>query len=154
MSNAIIHFTKEKNNSMNKLSEPINKNLDVINKPVYKTHQESILSLLINNTIRKDSLKTTDTRNYQKYSLDYDLKEIKRFDEFHKSLSDISEFDLENGKNDDKSEFNSSENDSCEYENITIKSKIIPNKRKNNLDYENEIEKEYEEIINIIKIKQ
>ena len=154
MSNTIIHSTKESNNSINKLIEPINKSLDVNYKPVNKTHQETILSLLMNNDIRKDSLKTTDTKTYKKYSLNYDLKEIKRFDEFNKSLSEISEFDLENDLNDNKSEFNSSDDDNSEIENIIIKSKIISNKRKNKSDYENEIEKEYEEIINILKIKQ
>ena len=154
MSNTNVHSSKESNNSINKLSEPINKSLDVNYKPVNKIHQGTILSLLMNNDLRKDSLKTTDTKTYKKYSLNYDLKEIKRFDEFNRSLSDISEFDLENDKNDDKSEFNSSEDDNSEIENITIKSKILSSKRKNNSDYENEIEKEYEEIINMLKIKK
>ena len=154
MSNTIIHSNKEENNSLNKSNESINKNLDAY-KPIYKSYQESILSLLINNNnIRKDSLKTTDSKSYEKFSLNYDLKEIKKFDEFNKSLSDISEFDLENDKNDNKSDFNSSEDEKSELENIIIKSKIIPNKRKKNSDYENEIEKEYEEIINILKLKK
>ena len=155
MSNNIRYYEPERKTSiyMNKSCEPKNINLDDINKSAYKKHQGSILSLLIKNNTRKDSLKTSDTSNSKKH-LDYDYKEIKRFDEFKGSMSDISEFDLENDKNDNKSEFNSSEEDVSEFEEIKIKSKIIPNKRKYDSDFEIELEKEYNEIIKRLKINQ
>ena len=50
----------------------------------------NVLSSLIKNIERQNSLKTTDTKLP---ILDYDFSEIKRFNELNHSLSDISEFE-------------------------------------------------------------
>ena len=109
----------------------------------------AILSLLANkNDKKKNSLRTVDSI-LKTSNLEYSFDEIKRFDELNNSLSDISEFDLEKEK-EDTSEFNSSEDESDDSEDIKIEKKERRNFiRKENYDeFENEIEKEYKEILN------
>ena len=109
----------------------------------------AILSLLANkNDKKKNSLRTVDSI-LKTSNLEYSFDEIKRFDELNNSLSDISEFDLEKEK-EDTSEFNSSEDESDDSEDIKIEKKERRNfNRKENYDeFENEIEKEYKEILN------
>ena len=109
----------------------------------------AILSLLANkNDKKKNSLRTVDSILKTSY-LEYSFDEIKKFDELNNSLSDISEFDLEKEK-EDTSEFNSSEDESDDSEDIKIEKKERRNfNRKENYDeFENEIEKEYKEILN------
>ena len=109
----------------------------------------AILSLLANkNDKKKNSLRTVDSI-LKTSNLEYSFDEIKRFDELSNSLSDISEFDLEKEK-EDTSEFNSSEDESDDSEDIKIEKKERRNfNRKENYDeFENEIEKEYKEILN------
>ena len=72
--------------------------------------QNSILSLFTGKNKRRSSLKTADTKLCAPMNYDYDLSEVKKFYELNNSLSDISEFDLEKSE-DEKSEFNSSEED-------------------------------------------
>ena len=109
----------------------------------------AILSLLANkNDKKKNSFRTVDSI-LKTSNLEYSFDEIKRFDELNNSLSDISEFDLEKEK-EDTSEFNSSEDESDDSEDIKIEKKERRNFiRKENYDeFENEIEKEYKEILN------
>jgi hypothetical protein len=109
----------------------------------------AILSLLANkNDKKKNSFRTVDSI-LKTSNLEYSFDEIKRFDELNNSLSDISEFDLEKEK-EDTSEFNSSEDESDDSEDIKIEKKERRNfNRKENYDeFENEIEKEYKEILN------
>ena len=109
----------------------------------------AILSLLANkNDKKKNSLRTVDSI-LKTSNLEYSFDEIKRFDELNNSLSDISEFDLEK-EAEEVSEFNSSEDESDDSEDIKIEKKERRNfNRKENYDeFENEIEKEYKEILN------
>ena len=112
--------------------------------------QPPILSSLIKNIERQNSLKTTDTKLPV---LDYDFCEIKRFNELNHSLSDISEFDLEKDKDKNKSEFNSSESNNSDFEDeiIIVKSKKKVDLRNINYEYEKELEEEYEEILKDLK---
>ena len=73
-------------------------------------YQNCILSLFTGKNKRRSSVKTADTNLYFPMKYDYDLSEVKKFDELNNSLSDISEFDLEKSE-EEKSEFNSSEED-------------------------------------------
>ena len=109
----------------------------------------AILSLLANkNDKKKNSLRTVDSI-LKTSNLEYSFDEIKKFDELNNSLSDISEFDLEKEK-EDTSEFNSSEDESDDSEDIKIekKGKMNFDRKKNYNEFENEIEKEYKEILN------
>ena len=122
--------------------------------PSNNVYQPPILSSLMNNIQRKNSLKTTDTNIYKMPFLNYNLKEIKKFDELYNSLSDISGFDLEKEKDENKSEFNSSENDNSEFEEeiIIVKSKRKCNCRDFNEEFEQELEEEYKEILQDLNI--
>ena len=107
-----------------------------------------ILSLLVNKSNKtKNSFRTIDSI-LKTPNLDYSFDEIKRFDELNKSLSDISEFYLEKER-EDISEFNSSEDENDDSEDIKIEQKGKRNfNRKEKYDeFENEVEKEYEEIL-------
>lgn len=109
-------------------------------------NKKYILSILLNkNNKRRNSAKTADTNILQK-KYDYDFNEIKKFDELNNSLSNISEFDLEEN-NDNKSDFNSSldENSVSDCEEIIIK-RNIKQKVEDDIEYELGLEKEYEEI--------
>ena len=96
--------------------------------------ENSVLSLLLKKDGKRYSVKTINTNFLIEKISDYDLKEIKRFDEVNSSFSDISDFDLEKEKDENKSEFNSSEEGSVktddDEEEIFSKNKI---KKKNEL---------------------
>ena len=124
-------------------------------KVIIKPNEKSILSLIINKEKRRSSINTADTLLIEPKTLDYNYEEIKKFDEFNNSLSDISDFDLEEEKGENNSEFNSEEdNNEFEEEEIIIKNKKIINNKKNELEYEIELEKEFEDIINSINISK
>ena len=135
-------------NSNKIISKPIN----LVNKTSYNNNKGIILSLLTNkdkDNNRRNSFKTTDTNFLFPPSLDYNYQEIKRFDEFNDSLSNISEFDLEKD-NEDNSEFNSSEEDNNDsgVEFIEIKSRKKIYGKENDIEYEIQLEKECDEILN------
>ena len=135
-------------NSNKIISKPIN----LVNKTSYNNNKGIILSLLTSkdkDSNRRNSFKTTDTNFLFPPSLDYNYQEIKRFDEFNDSLSNISEFDLEKD-NEDNSEFNSSEEDNNDsgVEFIEIKSRKKIYGKKNDIEYEIQLEKECDEIVN------
>ena len=140
------------------LNEYNNKIPNIIDKSIYNKHRGSILSLVIQSDDRKSSLKTTDSDIFPSSLLDYKVKEIKKFDELNNSLSDISEFDLENyNEENDKSEFNSSEEDSngeLVDEEIIFKRRRNYNIRKYDSEYEKELERSFEEIIKILHINE
>ena len=107
-----------------------------------------ILSLLSNkNDKKKNSFRTVDSI-LKTSNLEYSFDEIKRFDELNYSLSDISEFDLEK-EIEDVSEFNSSKDESDDSEDIKIEQKERRNfnRKENYYEFEDEIEKEYKEIL-------
>ena len=133
----------------------IDSNNNMKEKIIIKPNEKSILSLIINKEKRRSSINTADTLLIEPKTLDYNYEEIKKFDEFNNSLSDISDFDLEEEKGENNSEFNSEEdNNEFEEEEIIIKNKKIINNKKNELEYEIELEKEFEDIINSINISK
>ena len=152
MSNIFDNKKNEKKSLTNSEEEKSKPN-EIILIPSINIDKNSILSLLIkkvekNTNKKRNSVKTADTNIIVPLNLDYDLKDVHKFDEFNNSLSDISEFDLEEGDEDNKSEFNSSEDDnSNEDEDIVIKSRCTLNKKNYDSEYEIELEKEYDEII-------
>ncbi len=135
------------------------KNLDNISikEQNLNPNNKCILSILLNKKDRRrNSVETVDTNLIELKNYDYDFDEIKRFDELNKSLSNISEFDLEEDKNDNKSDFNSSEDENSESdcEEIIIKTNIKDRKMKEDIEYDLELEKEYEEIFKQLNIKR
>ena len=131
------HFIFNKNPSINKI--------------------DTVLSLLMKNKIieeRRPSCKTCFTDTIIGLNLNYKSKEIKKFDELNDSLSDISEFDLEKDQDDINSEFNSSKENISDIEEEKIfaksKRKLDP---KEDVEYEIQLEKEYEDIIETLKLK-
>ena len=133
---------KQNQKNMYLLNEKIENFSDVNN---IKHKNFSILSMLRDNKHRL-SLKTTDTFSFIQLK-DY---EINKFDELNDSLSNISNFDLEEEEENNSSSFNSSEDndeddDSENLEVIQKKSKIkYDNKDKN--EYEIKLDKEFQEI--------
>jgi len=113
-----------------------------------------ILSLLIKSNKRKDSVKTNAsyTRKIDFSNIKYES--TKKFDELNKSLSDISEFDLEDKEN--LSFYNSSEEENViEEEEIRHKSKKrLSTIKYKDEDFENEIENEFKELLKQLKIKK
>ena len=147
-------ITKENSteNILDNSNKIISKPINLVNKTSYNNNKGIILSLLTNkdkDSNRRNSFKTTDTNFLFPPSLDYNYQEIKRFDEFNDSLSNISEFDLEKD-NEDNSEFNSSEEDNndSEVEFIEIKSRKKIYGKENDIEYEIQLEKECDEIVN------
>ena len=131
------------------------------NKPLINTINSLILSILIkkeshDNNKKRNSVETAETALYRPEPLDYNLNEIKKFDEFDRSLSDISEFDLEKEEDDNKSDFNSSEDDNNddEEEIIVVKSRRIIHNNKNDTEFEIELEKEYDDIIKELNLNK
>ena len=133
---------KQNQKNMYLLNEKIENYLD-LNNIKYKNF--SILSMLRDNKHRL-SLKTIDTFSF----IQLKNYEINKFDELNESLSNISNFDLEEEEENNSSSFNSSEDndeddDSENLEVIQKKSKIkYDNKDKN--EYEIKLDKEFQEI--------
>jgi len=147
MSTALI---KNNSETMNK-SEYVDKPIDI---GINNYNKYSILSLLIKANSRKDSVKTNISYTSKTDNFNYKYDNIKKFDEQNKSLSDISDFDLE-GK-EDISFYNSSEEDNViEEEEIVRKSKkrLSSIKFKDD-DFENDIENEFKELLKQLNIKK
>ena len=108
----------------------------------------------MNQNKRKDSVKTNASYTQKIDFFFFFYESTKKFDELNKSLSDISEFDLEDKK--ELSFYNSSEEDNViEEEEIRHKSKkrLSTIKYKDD-DYENEIENEFKELLKHLKAKK
>lgn len=137
------------------------KSLECLKKPLASKEVEknnfSILSLLNNKYDKRNSTKTTDTilsENKSLRNFDYGHESVKKFDEFNKSLGDISDFDLE-GDEETKSIFNSSEEEDYDIDEevIIIKSKNRVNK-KIDKEYEIQLDMEFDEILEKLNIKK
>ena len=138
-------------------SEAIDKN-EYLEKPIdigiNNDCKYCILSLLIKTNKRKESLKTNVSYTQKIDFFNYKYESTKKFDELNKSLSDISDFDLE-GK-EELSFYNSSEEDNV------IEEEVIRHKTRKRLstikfkddDFENEIENEFKELLKQLKIKK
>ena len=147
-------FLIDRNNISKEYSSNIQNEIN--NKPMNKTpvneeelNKRCILSLITNEDKVVSSVKTVDSNLNRIQYLNYEYDEIKRFDEANKSLSDISNFDLEGNDDEDDSEFNSSDIDKCNSEDevICVQNKIKCNKKIYDFEYENELNREYEEIL-------
>ena len=133
---------KQNQKNMYLLNEKIENFSDVNN---IKHKNFSILSMLRDNKHRL-SLKTTDTFSF----IQLKNYEINKFDELNDSLSNISNFDLEEEEENNSSSFNSSEDkdeddDSENLEVIKKKSKIKYDCKDKN-EYEIKLDKEFQEI--------
>ena len=138
-------------------SETIDKN-EYLEKPIdigiNNDCKYCILSLLIKTNKRKESLKTNESYTQKIDPLNYKYESTKKFDELNKSLSDISDFDLE-GK-EELSFYNSSEEDNV------IEEEVIRQKSRKRLSsikfkddgFENEIENEFKELLKQLNIKK
>ena len=113
----------------------------------------NILSLLINNNEKRDSIKTVESNILKIDSFKYES--IQKFDEANNSLSDISYFDLEMDE-ENKSDFSSSAegSDSEEEEIIIFKSKINRNLTKKDDEFEHQLDLEFKEILKELNIKK
>ena len=120
-------------------SEILNKKIEIfgdVNNLNLKNY--SILSMIKENK-NKNSTKTTNSSyiNLKGY-------EFNKFDELNKSLSNISDFDLEKDEEDDSNDlsFNSLEHDG-EFESLDIitSKKINKNNKEENREYELELNK-------------
>ena len=133
----------------NRLKDSKKESINITPENEKESNKRCILFLLLlsNKEKRISSVKTVDT-NLNK-CLNYNHEEIKRFDEINNSLSDISDFDLEMDDKEDDSKFNSSldENNSSQDEIICVQNKIRSNSRIFDFEYENEVNRECEEII-------
>ena len=131
---------------------------EYVNKPIeigINNHcKYCILSLLINSNKRKDSVKTNTSFTPKMDIFNYKYDSSKKFDELNKSLSDISDFDLE-GK-EELSFYNSSEEDNVIEEEVIIhksKKRLSSIKIKDD-EFENEIENEFKDLLKQLNIKR
>jgi hypothetical protein len=139
----------------------LNQSFEYLKKPIASKEDEkkmfSILSLLNNKHDKGNSTKTTDTILSETDCIkffDYKFESIKKFDEFNQSMGDISDFDLEGDEEEAKSIFNSSEEDNdIDEEEIIIKSKNRVHKQ-NNKEYEIQLDREFDEILEELNIKK
>ena len=137
-------------------SRIINKN-EIVNKSnnndFIKECKYSILSLLIESNKSKDSFNTSSSYISRIDILNYNYDSNQKFDEINRSLSDVSDFNLE--EKEDISLFNSSEEENVieEKEIITKSKKELNNKKYENDDFENEIENEFKDLLKELNIK-
>ena len=144
-----IVLTKENSRIINK-NEIVNKSN---NNDFIKECKYSILSLLIESNKSKDSFNTSSSYISRIDNLNYNYDSNQKFDEINRSLSDVSDFNLE--EKEDISLFNSSEEENVieEKEIITKTKKELNNKKYENDDFENEIENEFKDLLKELNIK-
>ena len=136
-------------------SRIINKN-EIVNKSnnndFIKECNYCILSLLIETHKSKDSFNTCSSYISKLDNFNYKYDSIQKFDEINRSLSDISDFYLE--EKEDISLYNSSEEENViEEEEIISKSKKELNHKEYD-DFENELENEFKDLLTELNIKK
>jgi len=128
-------------------------------KSLFKFNIENynILSFLVSSRKEVSALEKTHSHSLTSFNFDYEENSVKKFDEFNKSLNDISFFDLEEEEKekDANSSFNSLEY-SLEGENneeneeieqiLELEMDIIQKEDNNEENYEIELNKDYEQI--------
>ena len=141
-----------------------NRKSENINNPLFLSKDEKskycLLKFLINkNFNEKKSFLNSYEINSSKIktiNYNYNYNSIKKFDELNKSLSEISDFDLEG--NEKKSDFNSSEDenddDFDDEEEIIFKSRRKINFKKYDKEFEMQLDKDLKEIMNELNIKR
>ena len=140
----------KENSRIVKKNEIVNKSN---NNDFIKECKYSILSLLIESNKSKDSFNTSSSYISRIDILNYNYDSNQKFDEINRSLSDVSDFNLE--EKEDISLFNSSEEENVieEKEIITKSKKELNNKKYENDDFENEIENEFKDLLKELNIK-
>lgn len=145
--------TKEGNKKPKPFYKKIDRRISVkhdnIEKDIFKKLNEGCVLNFLRSTERKETSKTdySDTNR----EMNYDLCMINKYDEnLNSSLSFISEFDLEEDDNEKDDSFNSSDNENS-VEQIEIFKK---NKKKPNLEEDeennNKLEKEWNDIKDLL----
>ena len=147
MSVVLIKDNLETANKFENLSKLINNDND-------KQCKYCILSLLIETNKNKDSFNTSSSYISKLDNFNYKYYDNQKFDELNRSLSDLSDFYLE--EKEDISLYNSSEEENViEEEEITYKSKTRLNHKKyDDGDFENEIENDFRDILKQLNIKK
>ena len=130
MSNSSTNI-REKINKNQELKKPSKKGLkkyislqdDYIKEKIFKELNEGTVLHFIQNSNRKDTVKSTFSENVQE--MKYDLSMINKYDEdLNSDLSFISEFDLEQDEDKNDNSFNSSfDENSVEEIDIILKTK-------------------------------
>ena len=140
----------KENSRIVKKNEIVNKSN---NNDFIKECKYSILSLLIESNKSKDSFNTSSSYISRIDNLNYNYDSNQKFDEINRSLSDVSDFNLE--EKEDISLFNSSEEENVieEKEIISKSKKELNNKKYENDDFENEIENEFKDLLKELNIK-
>ena len=140
----------KENSRIVKKNEIVNKSN---NNDFIKECKYSILSLLIESNKSKDSFNTSSSYISRIDILNYNYDSNQKFDEINRSLSDVSDFNLE--EKEDISLFNSSEEENVieEKEIISKSKKELNNKKYENDDFENEIENEFKDLLKELNIK-
>jgi hypothetical protein len=140
----------KENSRIIKKKEIVNKSN---NNDFIKECKYSILSLLIESNKSKDSFNTSSSYISRIDNLNYNYDSNQKFDEINRSLSDVSDFNLE--EKEDISLFNSSEEENVieEKEIISKSKKELNNKKYENDDFENEIENEFKDLLKELNIK-
>ena len=140
----------KENSRIIKKNEIVNKSN---NNDFIKECKYSILSLLIESNKSKDSFNTSSSYISRIDNLNYNYDSNQKFDEINRSLSDVSDFNLE--EKEDISLFNSSEEENVieEKEIISKSKKELNNKKYENDDFENEIENEFKDLLKELNIK-
>ena len=138
-------------------SRMINKN-EIVNKSnnndFNKECNYCILSLLIETNKSKDSFNTSSSYISRIDNLNYNYDSNQKFDEINRSLSDVSDFNLE--EKEDISLYNSSEEENVieEVKIISKSKKELNHKKYDNDDFENEIENEFKDLLKELNIKK
>ena len=156
MSVVLIKDNLETANKFENLSKLINNDNDkqckycIINYFSYN----NIWKLIIETNKNKDSFNTSSSYISKLDNFNYKYYDNQKFDELNRSLSDLSDFYLE--EKEDISLYNSSEEENViKEEEITYKSKTRLNHKKyDDGDFENEIENDFRDILKQLNIKK
>ena len=124
-------------------------NIQILNKQIEKFEDESNLTFKnysVLSMIKENNLNNSNKTLFSSSCLKLKKYEINKFDELNKSLSDISNFDLEKEDDCDLSFNSSKDDDEIEAMEIFISKKINKNFKEKNIEFEIELDKEFEEI--------
>ena len=124
-------------------------NIKILNEKIEKFEDESNLAFKNNSIlsmIKEINIKNSKKTLFSSSCLKLKEYEINKFDELNKSLNDISNFDLEKEDERDLSFNSSKDDDEIEAIEILISEKINKNCKEKNIEFEIELDKEFNEI--------
>ena len=146
-----FNLNNNKNNGKGKtvlktMKKTISLQNDNYQKEIFKKLNEGTILNFVRNSERKETVKTTFSESST--DLKYDLCMINKFDEnLNTSLSFISEFDLEDDKNEKDNSFNSLDNDgSVEEVDILDKNNKRISINEDEEEHNTKLEKEWNDI--------